>query len=126
MHILQMNYNVKKEYLEKVQSLKLRKLTTADVDQYGADLGKIYKDLKNREKGKIESIKNINKELKKKLLEEIVKPPVIYPEGYPGVLLPKEKFGIQIEQQARPAVKFIDEDKIRQLRIELEQKNYHH
>ena len=40
------------------------------------------------------------------------------------MLLPKEKFGIQIEQQARPAVKFIDEDKIRQLRIELEQKNY--
>ena len=38
------------------------------------------------------------------------------------MLLRKEKFGIQIEQQARPAVKFIDEDKIRQLRIELEQK----
>ena len=60
-------------------------------------LGKYTKILKTDKKERLKRLKNINKELKKKLLEEIVKPPVIYPEGYPEVLLPKEKFGIQIE-----------------------------
>ena len=111
----------KDEYLEKVRSVKLRKLATADVNQYGDDLGKIYKDLKKKETEKIQSLKNINKELKSKALEEIVIY-VIYPEEYPEELLPKEKFEMQIEQEARPAVTDIDYDKIRQLRIELEQK----